>query len=1203
MLRARTHLMVACAVALLSTIVSAQMDPIIGLSVTEPPSNVSYTQGMITTSEIENLDNQADDHASRLLQMPAGRRALDLRKLPYQILKNPNDHIRNPDGSINTSLRDGEGAPSLWLDEAATEMADILDSYFEELQNAGASLDYIILDMETGVGYSNAELDALQLDPRWSNPPQGSFDPAAALQATGKTLAQVKSGDPAAVLAWNDVKNQAIAHALNRAIFDTADNYFPGIRGANYNYPGIEPSEQIVNRYNSQFYKTPIIGTHGSQSHYGSLFAIQGNPLDGQHPYGGSAFARFRYEQQLARAARRSNLAPYMPWIAWETYASNFSENQKYFHENLRHLALLSDGIVLIWNSKSSPGRASDLTDQHTDDTLADVNTQLYNATQRTLVDDSALAWDSRFVATGVRISPNSVLWRLTVLRLVHGQTAAPIDVDVYEDDLLTATITIPQGEVGVWYTSSSTDVSFEVPEPEAANLLTNAITQWTAVAAAVNTGHTYNGNDAVLVTADSTSTDTRYQHGPTTVYPDHTYTFSVYLKRAGVGTQWVGISVYDADTQTLIKKLGVQLADNEWRRYVLSFTTGPQTDAINVQLGGDGMWRGTDGGVDHNEAAYAALPMLNEGSIAGDPEAPLGGQLSPPNSPSVVILEPLEEAELRDGDAWSLAALPSRGTFPVAGVAFAYSSDGADTFTPIGAGTLDPDGVYRYAGGVVPPDVTHVRAVVSDNQTTALTGEDVTQVTAQARQFILAEGFTLDSFNTNHFVDATADHSDASGFHEAQFNLGGDQNQFMKAPSSPTIETEGKDFVLAGWFKAETSQFGYLVDKQGTTTREFRLYINPTDYDKVVFQVYEGDGAGSIGSVSLPITINQWHFVEASYDDATCELRLRLDNGTPAQSIGSGDRQQGQAEAPLILGGRGNGTYDNFRGSMASWAMWTGRDSLDSSEHAALYNAGTPLHYEQWPTSLLNGLAAAWIFAVEITPPSPYQPVSGFGADSWSNNDLTNAGAVSTTADGFPAAAFNIGGDQDQSMNVASNASLETEGYSFVLAGWVNVEADHFGEIFNKRGTTTREYRLYFTSSSGRKIHFVVYDGSTTNNIIGHAEAAVSLNQWSFVEAGYDEQTRQLRLRIDGGTPVLVAGTSTARTDQQAISPVTLGGRAGTYDNFRGRLAGWAFFRNLSMLTEDEHTALYNGGIPLPFEDWPVSLEPVLISAWLFIP
>jgi hypothetical protein len=405
--------------------------PVKGLTWSATPTGVTNLTGMIWV----NTTTDPLAAAKQSLQSPPGMAGVFLWDLVSDLLSNPLDHDKTPNGTL-TAYR------GPWMDNGVLTVKTRLDAFFSKFKAAGGRMDFLVLDFEGGVTnwqLSNADAAAIQQDPR----------SAALLKSLGLTnMADVMDYRNGQYVKWNDAMSALLNNALNTAVFDVARKYFPNVQSSNFDSYQMT-RENIVPEYNGNWMTPPShAGTTNSPSLYGQIGNLALQQLVPGQTYGNTKLAVLRWEVNLMRGINLSSTDGVVPWIAYSSYTSSAFKNSSFYNELVYHAALSGAKEFLVWNptpwapNQKPADYSDDAQVKQLDAVLTDINAHL-GAGPRTVVTPKLMAWDSNLVVSGVQVGTDKIVWRITA---AEGSAAIKIAE--------TGEVIELNGSAGVWYES-----------------------------------------------------------------------------------------------------------------------------------------------------------------------------------------------------------------------------------------------------------------------------------------------------------------------------------------------------------------------------------------------------------------------------------------------------------------------------------------------------------------------------------------------------------------------------------------------------------------------------------------------------------------------------------------------------------------------------------------------------------------------------
>ena len=340
---------------------------------------------------------------------PKGQAVLFLRNWARKLLKYPEDACRTPTGNLTKY-------PSPWPTTAVSEWKSLTTQFFSDYKHANGRLDLLILDYEGTLAnwvLSDQHLLAIQQDPR-SNKLKAQLGFRNFLR-----INRWQKGNKT-YLAWNAIMHKQVCQALNKAIFNPVQGFYPTAKSCNYGGYISTQKHAIPDLNGHKQYRIAYCGTHGSRSFYGRINQLAKKKLDNQSEYGQSPFAVLRWHLNSMRAIKRSSNVPFLPWISHKDYHRSAFRDTPYYEELIYHLALSGIDAFLYWNprAKDKQIRLEQQSVYDADDLLLDRCLKNINAIvqqePRSCISLDPIPWNQTLLATGMRIGKSRVLWRIS---------------------------------------------------------------------------------------------------------------------------------------------------------------------------------------------------------------------------------------------------------------------------------------------------------------------------------------------------------------------------------------------------------------------------------------------------------------------------------------------------------------------------------------------------------------------------------------------------------------------------------------------------------------------------------------------------------------------------------------------------------------------------------------------------------------------
>ena len=341
--------------------------------------------------------------------LPEGRVALVVNPLIKGLMYHPKDKCRTADDQLTEFI-------SPWPEHGLSVVQSRIDEFFKKYRQARGRADIIVMDFEhymSNWSMSKEHLQALEDDPR-------SPDLRNRLGFSDFHLARrFRSRDE--YLTWNATLHEMICGVLDRAVFDPVRVYYPHVKMSNYKAYEMKQSEAVPNHNGHYNYYNTHAGTHGAAPFYGRFGSLSKFKLHGRDQYGKSPFSVLRWQLNTVRAIQRSSRAPFTPWIAFKELSGSVLADNPYYEEMILHLALSGADGFFYWNPQPSArhrraGRnySNPKQDELVDLCIEEFNQQVGKSLRR-CVTLSPIEWGSPYLATGMELDGERVLWRITV--------------------------------------------------------------------------------------------------------------------------------------------------------------------------------------------------------------------------------------------------------------------------------------------------------------------------------------------------------------------------------------------------------------------------------------------------------------------------------------------------------------------------------------------------------------------------------------------------------------------------------------------------------------------------------------------------------------------------------------------------------------------------------------------------------------------
>ncbi|MCP4835117.1 MAG: hypothetical protein GY895_10180 [Phycisphaera sp.] len=408
-----------------------------------------------------------------LAAQPAGRRTLFPWRYRNALLDHPFDRIRREDGTT-------ESRQSPFLNAAVLAIRNELSPVLDQLVAMGATVDYLIGDIESSGHFAcwnidESHIDAIISDPRFDTRVMtNGLTPA---QMLGDWSAnQIKLRTPTtAAAAWNAVMSRLFADAILDSMVRPVVERWPDAIASNYGSVTIDPDQSVSDMNGWKIWEDSLAGTHPAMETYGRLGGVlQFFGIDAADPtqlirssanrLPGGGWTSLRLDVNRTRAMLRSSNRPFHLWLAspdWATdgnWESGFA-GSSYFRENLFHQAVGGAHHFIYWNPIDSTLPAPidrdrrNLQSSEIQGLLDEIDQATRGDAASTPLRRGRVRWDSPVLLSGARLADGSSVWRLTaapqVASILLDGALEPVLIDstdpgiwIHRDDDSTPTIT-----------------------------------------------------------------------------------------------------------------------------------------------------------------------------------------------------------------------------------------------------------------------------------------------------------------------------------------------------------------------------------------------------------------------------------------------------------------------------------------------------------------------------------------------------------------------------------------------------------------------------------------------------------------------------------------------------------------------------------------------------------------------------------------
>lgn len=221
-------------------------------------------------------------------------------------------------------------------------------------------------------------------------------------------------------------------------------------------------------------------------------------------------------------------------------------------------------------------------------------------------------------------------------------------------------------------------------------------------------------------------------------------------------------------------------------------------------------------------------------------------------------------------------------------------------------------------------------------------------------------------------------------------------------------------------------------------------------------------------------------------------------------------------------------------------------------------------------------------------------EETSGTRNDAHGTNHLTDVNTV-TSATGKVGTAAQFTRANNEELNRASNASLQTGDIDFLVGCWVYLDAkpgylSFMSKVVNSTGAF--EYELGYDFDTDRYSFAVSAAGAgwPSARVDATSFGSPATGAWHFVLAWHDSVANTINIQVNDGT---VNSTAHSGGVASTSSPFAMGTWAG-FSYHDGRLDQAGFWKRV--LTADDRTWLYNAGAGRSYADL---TAPTFLAAW----
>lgn len=423
-----------------------------------------------------------------------------------------------------------------------------------------------------------------------------------------------------------------------------------------------------------------------------------------------------------------------------------------------------------------------------------------------------------------------------------------------------------------------------------------------------------------------------------------------------------------------------------------------------------------------------------------------------------------------------------------------------------------------------------------------------------------------------------------------AQFTAA--NSEYLSIADNASLSTGDVDFWIAAWVYLDThSGVNTIISKNNANTQcEYEL-IAEIGPNRFLFRVYS-TGATSPSGVTysnvfgIPTT-GAWHFVFAWHDAVSNTLNIAVNAGAVDSVVHSVGVFDGTTAVNIGRGSFGSNYFDGRMDSlMFGKSPPTGIAATVAEIRAFLYNGGV-------------GRTCAEVTAQQridwgAVSGYDFDEQSGTRQDSFGTNHLTDNNTV-TSAVGVaqgPAAVPSVGAaaqftaGNNESLSIASNASLQMGDIAMTFAGWLYFDTWVANRTFAGKTNATSEY--FFSTTGGDSFIWSVKDNGAVHSVNNIRNGFVP-GRWYFVCGYHDPVADTVGFSINGDAFVTVAYTwGIASTDNNPFKLLVGDG---------GKLDSWGLWKRV--LTDADKNWLYNAGAGRVYADLDAAMKTSMVSWW----
>jgi predicted nucleic acid-binding Zn finger protein len=355
--------------------------------------------------------------------------------------------------------------------------------------------------------------------------------------------------------------------------------------------------------------------------------------------------------------------------------------------------------------------------------------------------------------------------------------------------------------------------------------------------------------------------------------------------------------------------------------------------------------------------------------------------------------------------------------------------------------------------------------------------------------------GSRADSHNSNNLVDTNGVGNYSTGKQGRCGDWVASSHEYLNISvnSNTQLNMEESSFTVGLWINPHNISIqNRLLDQWHLTgDKQWFLHLNGS---KAHFYVYDGATAHYVTANNYGTLSNgAWYFICCYFDITTGIMGIGINDVW--------DTAQGPTTIPdtspgnLFVGVRQGGDYD-YDGYMDEIFIYKGR-VLTGPERTYMYNEGHGRTYEHLLQSVHPGsigLSSYW----------DMNEVSGTRVCKlFSGSNLTDYFTVGSVIGKRGRAANLISGNTEYLMTGDSTV-LSMGGQDFTLCVWVKPHAVATSSRIISKWTNGGD-REYTITTSGSKVYFYVYDGSSQYYVTANSYGTLTNGEWYFICCRYN--------------------------------------------------------------------------------------------------